>query len=163
MRYSVLLGLVFAFLVAGCGFQLRGLNTQLTEKFQKTYLAEEKNAFDSDFYLSVRQLLVTNGGGLSEKAEATVTVLLSPISINSRQIALSNDGLLKEYERTYKATVTVLDSQNDIQLGSRVVSTIKNIQLSDDLVLAGEEQIKITNKEAHRALAQSVMLYLESF
>lgn len=164
MRYVILLSVVLSVMLSGCGFQLRGLNSQLSKQFQKTYLIEgEESNNNSQFYQSVKELIVVNGGNLSDKANANVTVVLSPITVNSRQIAIANNGLLKEYERTYQTTVTVLDSNNDVQLGRRVISTIKNIQLSDTQVLAGEEQTEITNKEAYRNLAQSVLLYLDSF
>lgn len=164
MRYHLLLGLVVSLFLTACGFQLRGVGSQLSEQFQKTYLTEgEESNNNSEFYQSVKELIVVNGGNLSDKANANVTVVLSPITVNSRQIAIANNGLLKEYERTYRTTVTVLDSNNDVQLGRRMVSTIKNIQLNDSQVLAGEEQTEITNKEAYQNLAQSILFYLQSF
>ncbi len=163
MKRIVLIGCLACMLTA-CGFQLRGLNTgKLSKQFQKTYLSEESNQPHSNFYWSVKQLIQTNGGILTDKKQANITVMLSPITTHSRQIAVADKGLVKEYERTYKATITVIDNSNNAQLGSRIVSTIKDIQLSDNQVLASEEQTEITDKEAYQSLAQSVLLYLQSF
>ncbi len=166
MRHIILLSLLIT-IITGCGFQLRGINTgKLPEQFQKTYLTESdnnKNNKNSLFYQKLKELIVTNGGNLSNEEQANVTVVLSPVTINSREIALANKGLLKEYERTYKVTVTILDTNNGVQLGSRVLTRIEDIQLSDQQVLASEEQIQITNKEAYRSLAEAAILYLQSF
>lgn len=168
MRQLILVSLLASILTA-CGFHLRGLDTgKLSKQFQKTYLSEDTDKVvhtdnHSPFYQSVKQLIQANGGILTDKGQSNIIVILSPITTHSRQIALANKGLLKEYERTYKATVTVIDNSNNAQLGSRVVSTVKDIQLNDNQVLASEEQTEITNKDAYQSLAQSVLLYLQSF
>lgn len=169
VKNTFLVAVLFSIVLTGCGFQLRGLDTgKLSTQFQKTYLSEDTDKVihtdnHSPFYQSVKQLIQTNGGALTDKEQSNIIVILSPITTHSRQIALANKGLLKEYERTYKTTVTVIDSSNNSQLGSRVVSTVKDIQLNDNQVLASEEQVEITNKEAYQSLAQSVLLYLQSF
>ncbi|PID66356.1 MAG: hypothetical protein CR975_03340 [Gammaproteobacteria bacterium] len=164
MRYIMLLGFCVSVFLSSCGFQLRGVNSgQLSEQFKKTYLSETEKSDNNDFYQLVEKLIIASGGRLSDKDSANVTVLLSPVTMNSRQIALVREGLLKEYERTYKVTVTILDANNNAQLGSRVITTVKDIQLNDKQVLAGEEQIRITDKEAYHNLAQSILLYLQAF
>ncbi|MGY0399299.1 MAG: hypothetical protein ACWIPH_05070, partial [Ostreibacterium sp.] len=64
---------------------------------------------------------------------------------------------------TYSTQVTVIDSKNEIQLGSRVISTSRNIQLDDRYVIAGEEQLQTTHADAEKSLARSTLLFLESF
>lgn len=162
MRYTLLLGLFLGFLLAGCGFQLRGVNTQLSDDFQQTYLIES-DLYDSAFQRQLKKLLVANGANLVEKTEAKIIVNTTPIETGSRQIALANNGTLKEYERTYRTTVTVIAAGSGIQLGSRTLSTMRTLQLDDSHVIAGEEQSIITQADAERTLASAAIRYLESF
>lgn len=159
------LALVFSFLLmvlAGCGFALRGTTTPLPERFAKTYFHETLVAEDA-LHRRVKQLIVVSGGQLVAKDNATVGVNISAVKEQSRQIALSGNGAIKEYERTFSTTVTVTEIATSIQLGSRVLSTTRNVQLDERRVLAGEEQSSVTKEVAERALAQAVIRYLKSF
>lgn len=162
MRYSVLLSVVLAFIVAGCGFQLRGTSNPLPQRFQQTYLAEDLSA-NEHFYRQVKQLIHLNEGRLVSQAQAKVTLFLSPITVKSRQIALAGTGTLKEYEKNYQLTVKLVETASHAQLGSREISVSRTIQIDDSKVLAGEETLEIAQKAAERSLAQSVIRYLKSF
>ncbi len=161
MRLMILLsGMVLC--LSSCGFALRGTTTPLPARFDKTYFhdtLEEQEAL----HRRVKQLIIVGGGHLVPKAQATVAVNVGPVSMSSRQIALSGNGAIKEFERTYSTTVTVTEVATGIQLGSRVLSTTRNVQLDDRRALAGEEQSAVTKDVAERALSQAVMQYLKSF
>ncbi len=163
MHLRFILLLTALWVLSACGFQLRGTaNTQLSARFNKTYLVNALVTNDF-FYQSIHQLIIANGGQIVDKQAALIAVNITPIRSSQRQIALSGNGALKEYERTFSTTVTLVDLQNNKQLGSREITTTRNIQLDDRLVLAGEEQSAIIRREAERALAQSIMRYLQSF
>lgn len=162
MRHQLLLSLIISLLLTACGFQLRGSNQSLSEKFQHTYVADHLSE-DGLFLRQIKQLIALNGGQIVDKAAAQVALSLTPITTSSRQIAIAGSGTLKEYERTYEVTVTLVDMSNQVQLGSRTLSVVRNIQLDDSNVLAGEERSETTYRVAERALAQSVLRYLESF
>ncbi len=162
MRYVLSLSIMFSLFFSGCGFQLRGLDNQLSDKFKKTYIVW-KGDVDSLFYRNVKRLITLNGGRITDKKPAQTIIYLSPIAVDSRQIALSFDGSTKEYEKNYKTTVTIVDKDSGVKLGSRTIKTVQNIQLNDSQVLAGQEQTDITNANAETLLSQSVLLYLRSF
>ncbi len=163
MHLRFILLLTTLWVLSACGFQLRGsANTHLSARFAKTYLVNALVTNDF-FYQSIHRLIVANGGQIVDKQEALVAVNITPIRSSQRQIAISGNGALKEYERTFSTTVTLVDLSNGHQLGSREITTARNIQLDDRLVLAGEEQSAIIRREAERTLAQSIMRYLESF
>lgn len=149
-------------LLSSCGFKLRGTGIQLSAKFQKTYI-DDDNINDTNFYDRIKKLIVLNGARLVDQKQAIIGVHFSPIKVSSRQIALSDNGSLKEYEKTYSTTITVIDESNDIHLGSRVITTVRNVQLDDEHVLANEEQMNTTSEDAYHTLAQSVLLYLQSY
>lgn len=155
-------GLLLGLCLTSCGFQLRGVSTPLADDFQQTYLLEA-DSNSMSFYHQIKKLLTANGGGLVEKEAAKIIINTTPIETHSRQIALANNGTLKEYERTYRTTVTVIEANSSIQLGSRTLSTVRTLQLDDSNVVAGEEQSLITQTDAERALATAVIRYLESF
>lgn len=162
MRYPILYSILIGLFLTACGFQPRGMNTQLSERFAKTYFTEPSN-IDEQFPQQVKHLFQLNGGQLVSKTEATIAVTLSPVTEKSRQMAIANNGTLKEYERNYQVTVTLIDLSNQAQLGSRTLAVTRNIQLDESKVLANEEQSAISLKAAERSLAQSIIRYLESF
>lgn len=149
-------------ILSGCGFKLRGTDTQLSERFQHTFF-DENTAIESDFAKKIKQLLTVNGANLVTRQQANIGIHITPIKAYSRQIALSGSGAIKEYERTFSTVVTLTDLKNGIQLGSRSIETTRLVQLDDRRVLAGEEQSEITKNAAEHALAQSIIRYLESF
>lgn len=162
MRFFLLLNCCLLMLLSGCGFALRGTTTPLPARFEKTYFHEIQHT-DDTLHRRVKRLITLSGGKLVERSEASVSIALTKVEISSRQIALSGNGSVKEYERTYYTTVTVTEITTGIQLGSRVLSTKHNVQLDDRRVLAGEEQSAVTQDVAERSLAQAVMRYLKSF
>lgn len=157
------LPLLGALLLTACGFQLRGkADASLSSRFATVYLSESLPR-EGFFYQRLHHLIIVNGGHPGAKETARTEVAVTPVVSKQRQIALSSSGTLKEYERTFTTVVTVTDLQSSIRLGSRKISSQKNIQLDDLAVLAGEEQSSIIRKAAERDLAQAVIRYLESF
>lgn len=158
----ILIAVLCSFLMVGCGFKLRGIDTQLSDRFAQTYVSSG-DSLESDFSRKIKQLIHVNGGQVVAREFAQLKVHVTPVKVYSRQIALSDSGAIKEFERTYSTVVTLVDLSNGIQLGSRQISTTRFIQLDDRRVLAGEEQSEVTENNAENALAQSVIRYLESF
>lgn len=162
MRLFLMINIAVGLLLSGCGFALRGTATPLPARFEKTYFADQL-ATDDSFERRIKQLIVLGGGTLVERDIATVSVAVSEINTHSRQIAISGSGTTKEYERDYTATVTVVDLTSGAQLGSRKLSTTRNIQLNDSNALASEAQSTITQNDAEGDLAKAVMQYLKTF
>ncbi len=161
MTKKILLLIITTTLITGCGFKLRGVDDagKLSDKFKKTYLSISDEYLESQ----IKRLINNSGGKVVNKKEATTKVRVSSLSSKKRQIALSGDGSLREYEQTYKISVTVSDLSNGISLGTRELSTIKFIQLDKRKVLAGEEQSDVVRKAAIRNLSKRVMSYLHAF
>lgn len=162
MRILATLGVLIFFGLSGCGFALRGVSSPLPERFAKTYL-QDVMVPNNRFQRRIEQLIVLGGGHSVERDVANVKISVSDITTYSRQIALSGNGAAKEYERTFSTTVTITDLTTGIQLGSRQLSTTRNIQLDDRNVLAGEEQSEVTQSAAEHALANAVYQYLKTF
>ncbi|PIE45254.1 MAG: hypothetical protein CSA45_03665 [Gammaproteobacteria bacterium] len=162
-RLPLILGFItLGFIVTGCGFHLRGVGDQLSSRFEKTYFSET-SANNSGFSRQLKRLIALNGGHLVAKADAQLAVNVEPISVKSRQVALTSTSTLKEYEYTYATVVTVVDLTNGVQLGSRRISTSRLLQIDESSGLAGDERKTISQQEAARTLAQSVIGYLQSF
>lgn len=160
-RLSTTILILMSFLVTACGFQLCGLNQNLSNQFSHIYI--EETSANPSFQEKVKTLISKSGGKLVSKAAATKAIYLTPISTSSRQISLSSSGSLKEYERTYQTTVTVVDIKAGVQLGRRTLSNTQYLQLDSLTPQAGEEQTLISLAAAENDLAQAVMSYLSTF
>ncbi|MPV85206.1 LPS-assembly lipoprotein LptE [Ostreibacterium oceani] len=148
----------------GCGFQLKGTATQLSTRFDSTYVNPIDTLKNNGLSRQLERLINVNGGKtVANIDDASIAVNITPVTTQSRQIALSSDASLKEYERIYTTTVTVTDLQSGVQLGQRQLSSTRHVQLDDRKVLAGEEQSKITQDSAERDLAYRIMHYLTAF
>jgi|GEM_PF-5168888 len=161
MRQFTCLFLVFL-LAMGCGFHLRGTQNHLSTRFLYTYLNSEM-PIDSVYNRSIKALIPLNKGKLVDKKAAKVSVNVSALSTFSRQIALSKDSSLIEYENTYQLTVTITDLSNGVQLGSRKIQTTQNLQKDVRHILASQDQANINQSAAERTLAQLTIDYLAAF
>ncbi len=161
MRLVVMLTALAGLLLGGCGFALRGSAIPLPERFAKTYL-EESHHSDNHFERRIQQLIELGGGRLVAREAAEVSLKVGKIEVKSRQIALSSDGYNKEYERTYRVKVTVVDLKTEAQLGSRYITSTQNLQLDDRYVIAGDEESETTQRAAERELSYKIMQYLKT-
>lgn len=160
MRLSIVAFIFMSFLMTACGFQLRGLNHNLSQQFSAVYMQETDN---QAFQEKIKKLITANGGQLVAKDKATIALYVSPVTVSSRQISLSSSGSLKEYERTYQTKITIVNITDQTQLGSRSITNTQYLQLDDLSPQAGEEQSKISLTAAENDLAQAVMSYLSTF
>ncbi len=159
MRRVMIGTLLSCILLVGCGFHLRGLNSQLSDKFKKTYLVEN-NRSDASLNQEIASLITFNGGKLVKQSAADVRLVVSPIRVSSREIAASGDNLLKEYEKIYRVEVTIIDQNDGSQIGHRTVSSRQTQQYDEKNILASDEEGKITQNAAIRDLANEIIRYL---
>ncbi len=158
---NTILSMFLCVVLLGCGFHLRGLSTdKLSKRFEQAYL--DISETNNEFYQEVKKLIIDNGGDITNKDSAKITVILSPVVVNYRQVAIADNNSLKEYEYNYRVNVSVLDEKNS-QLGSSIITTVKNIQLNDNQVTINEEYLKENTKEVYQELAKSTLHYLQSF
>ncbi len=146
----------------GCGFHPRGLNKELSQRFEKTYIKfnGDQNSF---LYNQITRLIYTNGGNIVDKQAANIMLEITPLPVKSRQVALSGNGLIKEYNYIYPLSISIIDLKTKMTVDSRLLSVNKYIQLDDRKVLASEEQTDITKNSAYRSLSSLVINYLELF
>ncbi len=169
LRYKVNISVILAsLLISGCGFALRGTTVPLPEKFSYTHITNHTTLNDNynennNIKYQLSKLIKVNGGDIVSKSNAKVMIILEPIKVHSRQIAFSRDANTREYENTYSVAITIIDKVTAAQLGNKVFSIVKHIQLKDNKVLAGNEQRLITKEEAEEELTQQILLYLRNF
>ncbi len=160
---GLVMSLMISSVISGCGFALRGTAIPLPARYSKTYFESESiKGVSNSLPKQVKELLVLGGGQLVPRKDASVSIHLSDIDSQSRQIVLAGNGTTKEYERTYRVTVTVVDLKSGVQLGSRTLSSTHNIQLNDTHVLAGQDEARTVQKSAEQSLAHQILRYLKT-
>lgn len=147
-------------LLASCGFALRGTDVHLPARFSNIYMQTSRpiTAFAED----VKEQLRLNGANLTTQVLASVILEVGDVSTYSRQIAITGDSALREYERIYSAHVRVIEQATGQLLGERTVSTVRYIQEDERRLLASDEQANMIQTTAERVLAQRIIQYLKT-
>ena len=102
--HSGFVGMV-VLMLGGCGFHLEGLGT-LPNAMTLTYLESDKSY--TDFYISMRNALRTNGSSLvSSPGEAGAVLKILDDSTGQRVLSVSARNTPREYEVFYAVTFSL--------------------------------------------------------
>lgn len=149
LALNVLLGLVLATTLAGCGFQLRG---QAQLPFTAAYV-EAKDG--SPLGAALRQNLDYQNKLAAKKDEAPVRVVLSDEARTKDILSLSGGGKVKEYRLGYRVVVSVLDGAGSELIAPSEILLTRDFTYSDAEVLAKQaEEANLARAMEQEALRQ---------
>ena len=137
-------------MLGGCGFHLEGLGT-LPNAMALTYLESDKSY--TDFYISMRNALRTNGSSLvSSPGEAGAVLKILDDSTGQRVLSVSARNTPREYEVFYAVTFSLqVGAQSLIPSESLIVTRSYTYDETRVLGKSAEE------RDLRRALADDLV------
>lgn len=155
-RYYRLFLLMTLFLIAGCGFHLRG-NVNLSDSLKQLYVAS------SDPYgpitLQLKQILGHSGVELHDNPGPQITTLtVKNERYKTTTFSQSASAQTTQYTLVLSLDYSLEDNKGNLLYGPKTISTQQNYTVNQDAVLTTGTQEDITRSSLQK---QAVYLLLE--
>ncbi|SFD36856.1 LPS-assembly lipoprotein LptE [Massilia yuzhufengensis] len=152
----MLLVLVAAATLAGCGFQLRGSNGQYNMPFKSIYLAfGETSPLGTELKRNLRAGDSVRIENDASKAEALFDVLGE--SRGKAILSLNSLGRVREYALSYTLVFRVRDANNKVLLAPTEITLRRNIAFDESQVLAKESEEALLYRDMQTDLVQQIL------
>ncbi|MCC2973437.1 LPS assembly lipoprotein LptE [Massilia sp. IC2-476] len=152
----VLLAVLAAAILAGCGFQLRGSNGQYNMPFKSIYLAfTETSPLGTELKRNLRA-----GDGVRIETDASKAEALFDVLSESRGkaiLSLNSLGRVREYSLSYTLVFRVRDASNRELLGPTELTLRRNIAFDESQVLAKESEEQLLYRDMQADLVQQIL------
>jgi LPS-assembly lipoprotein len=143
-----------AALVAGCGFHLQG-HTPLPAALKSPYLEVQDR--QSDFTLSLRHALMSNGAQLADRRDqASAVVSIVKENFRKRTLVISPNNQAAEYEITYAVTFAVSAGDKELLQPQELTAT-RSYSFDETLLLAKGHEEDLLRADMARDLADRAM------
>jgi LPS-assembly lipoprotein len=151
------LTLLLAALLAGCGFHLRGSNTEtaLPASWQKLSLITGNP--NSEFSRDVQARFAANGIQWVDRDEADYVLKLGPERFSQRNLSLNSQARASELELTMRANFSVSAPDGRDVMPDAEVAVIRQMENDPRNVVGKAEEVRILQSEMRTELAQQIM------
>lgn len=158
LRLTILF--LFASLLSGCGFHLRG-SVDLPANYQR--MAIEGVSEYSTLGLNLKRSLRGNGVEVVEATAAQVILKLSQVSYQRRLLSVSAvSGKTAEYELHYSLTMSVRDRQGNVLLSEQPLQQLRDYVFDQNNVLGTDNQEAQLRKDMERDLVGQILRRLQA-
>ena len=152
----MVMALVAAAILAGCGFQLRGSNGQYNMPFKSIYLAfPETSPLGTELKRNLRAGDTVRIENDASKAEALFDVLSE--SRGKAILSLNSLGRVREYSLSYTLVFRVRDANNKELLGPTEITLRRNMAFVESQVLAKESEEALLYRDMQTDLVQQIL------
>ncbi len=148
---NILIGLILAAGLAGCGFKLRG---QAQLPFTAAYVDA---ASGSSLAATLRQSLTSQGKLAAKREDAPVRIVLAQEERTKSILSLSGAGKVKEYRLAYKVVMSVVDADGKELIAPSEILLSRDFSYSDAEILSKEaEEASLNRAMDQDALRQAL-------
>ena len=149
--HRISIGILFAFALSACGFQLRGIANL---SFKNLYIQGAPLSISHD----LKQSLKTNGIQVVESSEQAEMLLELLNETNIKRIlSLSGKGVVREYELSYQVSFRTREPANPVWSTPHTVQTRRTFSYSDDALIGKAEEEALLNRDMHKDAVREVM------
>ncbi len=155
-HYTLILGI--SCLLGACGFQLRGTGnsgTAFPETWKSMNLVTGNP--NGEFSRDVTALFAANGVQWTDSTSAKFSLVLSPESVNQRNISLNSEARVAEIELSMSSQFTVLDASSAEVMPLTTVSVIKQMENDPRNVVGKDGEMRLIQAEMRTELAEQIM------
>ena len=156
MFRRISIGLLFAFALSSCGFQLRGAADL---SFKNLYIEGSTLSISRE----LKQSLNTNGIHIVDSAEQADLLLELMNETNEKRIlSLSGTGVVREYELNYRASFRTRSPANPIWSAPQNVQEHRTFSYNDNALLGKAEEEAMLNQDMHKDAVREILRRLQS-
>lgn len=151
---------LFASLLSGCGFHLRGA-VDLPASYQR--MAIEGVGPYSRLGVNLKRSLQGNGVEVVDATSAQVILKISQVSYNRRLLSVSAvSGKTLEYELHYSLKVSLKDRQGNVLLAEQPLQQLRDYVFDQDNVLGTGNQEAQLRKDMESDLIGQILRRLQA-
>jgi len=156
-RLLLLTLLPAAGLLGACGFQLRGSGgtTEVPDDWKLMYLAAGNP--NDEFVREITSLFAAHGIEWTERAAANYVLQLGPENFRQRNLSLSSDARIAEFELTLSTEFSVLDRAGDLVMPPTTARVFRQMENDPRNVVGKSEELRLQLGEMRIELANQVM------
>lgn len=155
-RPFIVLSLVTAMTLAGCGFQLRGSNNQSELPFKTIYLGfPETSSLGTELKRNIRASGKTMIATDPKSAQVTLEVLAE--TKEKVILSLNSQGRVREYTLNYRLRFRVKDGQEKEVLAPTEIALKRDISFNEAQVLAKEREEDLLYRDMQTDLVQQIL------
>lgn len=150
--------LALAALLAGCGFQLRGVGSNtvtVPDDWKKMYFASGNP--NSELSRAVVTQFSANGVEWVERQSANYLLILGGEEFKQRNLSLTAEARAAEFELTMRTQFTVRRADNTEVIPQTTASVVKQMENDPRNVVGKAEEVRLLKNEMRRELAQQIM------
>lgn len=145
------IGLIFAFALSACGFQLRGVANL---SFKNLFIQGAPLSISRDLKRSLKD----NGIKVVEDVnDAEMLLELLNESNEKRILSLSGTGVVREYELNYLVSFRTRAPSSPVWSAPQTVQTRRTFSYSDEALLGKAEEEAALNLDMHKDVVREVM------
>jgi LPS-assembly lipoprotein len=154
---SYLLALGIVFLLAACGFQLRGVGgaAALPQGWEKMYLVTGNP--NGEFSQAVRTVFTTNGVQWAASSDANYSLILGPDKFTQTNLSLNREARVSQFELTMQTTFSVLDASGKEVMPDTTASVMRQMENDPRNVMGKGQELRILQSEMRTELAQQMI------
>ena len=160
MKIKLLIILLFALNLSGCGFKLRTQAT-IPPQLGLIYIQEQVPPNTFAHYLRNR-LLLAGAKFTSTPNQASTTLQLSTPKLKQTRLNSNIDIQTRLYTLTYSVSVNIATSHNKNQTHIKTFNTSHNLVVSADSTLDATGQLDTAIEEMQNEIVNKVLDYLRA-
>lgn len=153
--------LLFAVVLAGCGFQLRGA-ASLPEAMSTTWVevGDPTSAFARELELLLRgngvEVAAGPGDGIAE-------LRITRERITRRALTISDDARVREFELVFDLRFSLVGPDGEVLLGPETLRQARDFQFDEQAILGAATEEEMLREELRRNMAATLIRRLEAF
>ncbi|CAA0112260.1 LPS-assembly lipoprotein LptE [Halioglobus japonicus] len=154
-HYSLILGITF--LLASCGFHLRGMGNagaSIPQAWKNMHLVT--GSPNGEFSRAVTAQLAANGVQWSDGDNASFDLMLGPENFEQRSLSVNSEARVAEYELTMSSEFSILDPNRKEIVPPTTVTVVKQMENDPRNVVGKESEIRLIKGEMRTDLAQQI-------
>ena len=145
---------VFALLLAGCGFQLRG-TIDLPPDWQNLHL--DSVSPNSELTNELRNRGSQAGINWQDRGDATYSVQLGNERFQNRNLTIGTNARAAEFELEMSTQIRVVDNQGNEILPSTEVTSVQVITNDPENIAGKAEEARLLRNEMRTALVSQIL------
>jgi len=156
---AILLALLGALLLGGCGFQLRG-EANLPPEMDRTQMIV--NDEYSTLARRVRTMLERNGVQFVGAERATAILEIPQNEVVTEVLTIADNARAREYRVTYTVRFRLTDANGTDLIGWQTLRQSREISFDEQQILASSREQEYLREELAETMAQLLVARLES-
>lgn len=149
------IGLLGVLLLAGCGFQLRGLQGQMSLPIERIYVETNYSAIGDQ----LKRIIKSSGPNaiVNDPAEALAIVTIVAEAREKRILSLTQAGRVREYKLIYRAAFRVNTPDGKDIMPTQNVELFRDLPFTDAELLAKESEEALLYRDMQTEAVQQII------